>query len=811
MNAKTTLVLLILLVLGGGLYYVVRQKNAIEAAKEPVAPPNRDAAATTRDLVNAKPGDAVKITVKRKNQPEWSFAKEEKSDLASPPAWRMTAPLQMSVTGYEVDRIGRQITGLQYDVSYKSGDPGTVTAAEAGLDPAELVITVVDAAGNSATVEIGRPRTESETYVRLPNSDTIVVAKSNLKNLVKPTAIEYRDLQLWNFAAEKATHVEIDDRTQADKPIRYSFVKEGGKWLMQSPVTARATGKVDEMLRTMNRLRSNKWEDDRRERLAIFGLAPAAWSIRATVVEDVPSVQPNPEDENAEEKPDPQPESKTTVYELHLSSQSPIGDDAKAYIRTGDDSFVGTIAKVNSDKFKPAMADWRDMHVTSANVNDATRIELLVQGSQATLTKALGRWKFDPEGTPAEDAAVKSLLKAIADLSAVSFAEGKPTDAAALDMVNPQAEIRLTIPGAEEVERITVGGNTDAMARPLVYVRRNEVASVAKVRASEVAPLTQHPRHYRDRAILDIHADRFETITLQTRDGETATPILATFERIEGQWSMTAPLAATARSDRLDQLVTALGALRAESTAAEGSESSAFGLDAPSARITFTYKPPVQYRVEPQSPGEQNEGEAAPAESKPMVSKEFQPPSETIEIAFAQYDGKFYAKRADRPAVYQVNSDVYQKLMLEYRAGDGLAFEDAKVRRFTLRSGDAIDTFERKDGKWVYTLEPDLPLDTAKVNNLLLQIKDLKTERFVEHAAKDLAAYGLVPPAQQADVSMEDGTELSLLVSSRSPEKGTDRGLYAAVKGRPGVFLLAPDAAKRLQVVLQDLEAGKKP
>jgi hypothetical protein len=812
MNTRTTFLLFTLLVVAVGTYaLLMRQQETKQAAVEAQPAPAVEPAGITRDLFSPKPGEADRVVVKRRDQDEWVFDRDESAGGTMAPQWRMTSPIQTPVTGFEIDRIARQISNLRYTISFKAGTPDAVTPDQAGLAPPELVVTVTDATATSYAVEIGRPRADSETYVRVAGTDTIVVAEANLKNLVKPRAVEYRDLQLWNFAAEKATRVELDDRSQAESPVHYVFVKDGARWMMQEPVAARATSKIDDMLRTMNRLRAMKWEEDRAERLAAYGLDPAAQTIRVTVVEEVAK-----ENENQDEKEgEPEKESRTTVYELHLSTQSPIGDESRVYFRAGSDPFVGTLVRVNADKFKPVMSEWRDMHVTPAAVNEATRIELNIEGDAATLVKTAGRWKFEADGSPAEDSVVRAMLKSLADLTAVSFTDGEPTDPGALGMVNPRAEIRLTIPGAEQVERITVGGPTDAASKRLVYVRRNDVASVAKVRAAELASLTQAPSAYRDRTIFDIHPDRFDRLELETRNPEIAADAHVTLEKSDSLWTMVAPVAAPIRSDRIGQLVSALSTLRAEAIVADDGDAAAYGLDQPTARVRFTYRPPVQYRVEPAETAEpendddQEEGEAAKAER--MVTREVQPPPETLELLFSHRNGKHYARRADRPTIYQVHPDVYQKLSQEFRTHEVMGFDDTKVTRFEFRSEDGAHTFEKRNGTWVYVPEPDLPLDSTKVTNLLLQLKDIRTERYVRHETEALSEFGLDRPAREANVRLDDGSEMTLLISGSSPARGVEKGNFATVKDRKGVFLLAPDTITRLTVVLPDLEAARRP
>ena len=96
-----------------------------------------------------------------------------------------------------------------------------------------------------------------------------------------------------------------------------------------------------------------------------------------------------------------------------------------------------------------------------------------------------------------------------------------------------------------------------------------------------------------------------------------------------------------------------------------------------------------------------------------------------------------------------------------------------------------------------------------RVDNLLLQIRDLRTQRYIRHAAGDLATFGLSAPSQEVAVLLKDGTSRVLWVSDQLGGDGTDKGFYAAVKGRSGVFLLTTDSAKRFEVSLDELESDR--
>jgi hypothetical protein len=173
MNAKTTIALLFMLGASVLLLVVVRkQPSDAKSAETPAMPASSPIA---RQLLKEKLGDVTKLVVRRADQPEWVFEKGGDAASASP-EWKMTAPAEMKTTGFEVDRIARELTRLQFEISYKTGQPGAVSAKDAGLDPPQATVELTDAEKRSAKIEIGGPASDQSTYVRLAGSDEIVVA-----------------------------------------------------------------------------------------------------------------------------------------------------------------------------------------------------------------------------------------------------------------------------------------------------------------------------------------------------------------------------------------------------------------------------------------------------------------------------------------------------------------------------------------------------------------------------------------------------------------------------------------------------------
>jgi len=784
MNPKNTVLLLLtLIVLAGALYALRAQPGRTTATSAPTGP--RDTTAATRDLIEDEFADFVKVSIKRRERPEWVFEKKA-TEEGGADEWHMTAPHQFKVVSWEVEKFPRQIGELRYDISYEPGQAGAVTAAKAGLEPPQAVVTMTDTNGKSVSVEIGGPASEREMYVRLAGTERICVGKSSLTGLFKNKAVEYRDKLLWSFDGEDAVRLEVVDRSGGDE-THYAFVRDGARWMIEAPFTARATAKVADAVNTLARLRAIQWQDDDADKLAIYGLDTAALTVRVTVEEEV-DVEDDTAEANDEASPDEQPEApprtetKTAVYELHVSDRSPIGEDTKTYVRVDDEAAVATVMKTVVDKLKPDMTSWRDMQVTPVDVTTAITAEVRTQGGSFTAQKEGSQWRRQSDDSLLDAVAIDELLGAAGKLSAAAYVDAASEEASGFGFDHPQADIRFVVPGVEQSERIVVGDPTDPTSKRLVYVRRNDSLSVGKVRTADVEKLIRAPVAYIDRTVLNLVTDRVVEVSIESTNPLTRVRQTAAYGKNGGTWSMIAPVAADLRPDAMEKLVAALADLRALRAVAESDQSTAFGLHDPAAVVTITYESTAG------AVGESSEAGG----------------TESLVLQFARHDGSVYARRANATSIFEVGPDLLDQLEQEFRQEQVWTFQTDDVTGFGVKAPDGNFRFERRGGQWAYAAEPDLPLDAKKVEELLLRIRDLKIVRYVDPQGSIPTAFGLEAAQFSVTVTEAKGTTRRLVVSQHQDVPGHPVG---AIEGVAGVFALEANATDRFSVSLAELEA----
>ncbi len=819
MNPKTTLVLAVVLVVVVGLIWLAGGDKPAEQVppKAPTQLLEETPLIAAEDL-----GEVVKIVCRHGEEPEWAFERVSESGAGGQPEWKMTAPMEAAATAWQVNGIARRIQQLNYKVRFSTEGAGAVTAAQAGLEPPASTVVLSDEKGRSVTVQVGRKPADDQTYVRLGGQGDIYVVSASLDTLLKKKAIEYRDQQICKFDKQHAKRLEITDYPEGGEPMSYVLVRSETGWTFEQPVKAATVAdKIDQALSTLAALRVTNWVEAEAADLAKFGLQDQGLLVKVTVQEPVEPPEEEADDEESADSPDnentaadqaesedeaeePAPEPVVRELAVRVSRRSPLGESTSVYVCPDGEQAVGTLTKTLADRLTPDLAEWREMRVTRAAVTTADRIDLTTPEGEASFTREAGKWIDAATGDKVDETAVTELLSQLGSLKAQNYVELGAADQTDFGLDAPQVTIRLNVPGQPEAERIVVGGFTDAERRRMVYVRHNEAEQVAKVRVADVDKLTRDPSEYRDRTVFDLEPDRIQRVAITRQDALTGGPFAFALGRTDDRLAIVEPVAAETSDEQVKQLTAALAALKA-TTVMPPASAAEYGLDSPTVTCEFTYRPPEITRyVETEEPPEE---EGTTATQPALRAETYQPPDEVYAIVVAKHQGQVYVKREDRPTVYQVPERILHLLDAEYHDPAILRFEESQVVgiRVTNPDGTAHE-FAKVDDQWTYRPEPDLPIDPNRVQDLLLRIKDLKSERFVAYGVENLADYGLDQPQASVTVRLDDENERTLLVAAEVCPADPSERCYATVAGSGEVFLVDRDAIERFAVDLAEFE-----
>jgi hypothetical protein len=812
MNFRTTYLLAIaLLVVVLGLY-LVGQRRAAHVNDNVEAPPTGKAA-VQRSIIGEDFGDVVKIVCRVGDEPEWVFQAEPPADAetfdAATASWKMVAPVEAKVQDWAVRDIASRIKRLQYAIAYQPDQPGAVTAAEAGLQPPHAVVTLANRKGKTVQVRLGRDASPSSGYVQLQEGRDIYLVDAAVKRLLKDRARDYWDRNITDFPADKVVRLEVETQDEDGHPVTYALVKQGTKWVFESPFKADAVdAKVREAIAALSRLNVSEWVADTVDKPGLYGLDHPHLVWRATVEETVEPEKPQNEtaNDNAAQPP-PEPEVKTVVHEVRISDLSPIGDDQKVYVQPGDRPVVATVSKSAIEKLEPVIREWRDMRVVTADVTSAERIEMTVADESATVQRESGLWHYVEDAAPADATQIRDLLSKIKELKAENFVTGAAADPDAFGLKNPQGDLVLTLPGQDRTERITVGGFTDAHAQRLVYVRRDDEDTVAKVRVTEVKPLLRSPLEYRDRQVFNFPTDQLERIDVARPDEVQGGRFEFALAKTDDGWKLAEPVTADAEQEAAKKLAADLASLRAIAVVAVSGDPAEYGLDDPAIAVTLTIQPP-EVGTNAETDIETEPGTTQPTTSPSEEAETYVPPAETYELRVSLRDGTVYAQWMGSDTIYSIDRKTYDALMAEYHARTIFQFEASDVLEVSVTTPNGQDGFVKDGGQWKYVPEPDLPIDAKRVDNLLVQIADLKAERYVAYGADELgwAGYGLSDPSHTLTVRTAKG-ETTLRVSPQTCDAIPGGLHYAVLEGTRDVFLVSPNTIRRFTISIDGFEA----
>lgn len=799
MNFKTTVGLFIAVVaLGAGIVFLQKKNPPPRPTLAPISPSLETVA--DKKLFETPLGAINKIQVQRDKQLEWTFARSKESG-----EWRMIAPGKGEVQKWQVEQIANTLTGLTYAVSYDSGS--TVTLKSAGLDPPRAVVTLTDENDKSVTVRVGRQEGANEAYVALGDDDTIYRVKRSLQYLLKKSHLDYYERKLVDAKPEFIVRFRIESNNDVGDRDVVVVARSGTGWEFQKPV--RATGMsetLDKLCTTFSSLNVVAWVDDDVDDPSVFGVDDDALAVTATVRKDAPAAEAESadhEEEGGEGKEDIPPLFEDVT--VRFSAVHPLGEDNKVYVRRGDEKRVGTVMLTIADQFKPDLSQWRDNRLTTSDPMTARKVTLTVGDQTATFVRRGLGWSYEDSGEPADRTELESLLRRIKETDAVNFVNDVSDDSAAFGFDEPKGVIQVAFDD-DRTETFTIGGFTDARTKRLVYVRCGESGSVAKVRVNDVTALLRPPVTYRDRTIVEVDKEKFIGIEIRRKSKRSGEPDVAFTLAKEGDaWRMTAPVEGDVDAQAVDQLLSTLSNMRGRELIDAGGDLSSFGLDKPDVTLSYTYLPPVIYKMKPRKEAEASEdGESGEDQPQKLDAEPYQPPAETLTLHASNKNNNLYLIRESYPdLVYVITKPAFEQFNADYRDRSLFDFEASVVTQFALTVGEETEGFEKKDDGWAYQLEPDIPIDSSRVTNYLLRVKDLKADRFVDFDADDLSAYGLDAPSHKLVVTLDDGTVQTLLISKQTTQGS---GRYAAIEGGPIVVALEPDAIDRIKIDIAEFE-----
>jgi hypothetical protein len=798
--------------------------------------------------VNAKDFDTVEIQRRRPKEETLLFVR--KGD-----GWEMRRPYPLRADGFQVDTVIREVAGAS-----KEKADLVSSLKEYELDNPAAVVTLRQGADKEWKLNLGRqsPGPDAQAVVYVTSSDRskepMAVKRTDLEYLFK-SLDEFRAKDLLEASAFNTTYVNLqqpkqgpvilektsDRRWRFEKPA-YGEADFEGDTTPPPPGTGRdqpaqpITG-VKGLLEDIGgiKVESNTDfgpPDASDSQLAQFGLEKDRPAFMRIEIKRTPGGLLGAGDEKKEpvqdallignlvEHKDDKKEDNGEKKEDKKDDKPAADKPAKRYVRLESEKAVAKVAVKNPDLIAKVVADpsvLRNRNLVEIDQRDTDAIDLKNSNGLLKLRKELGAWKLfagSGKGRSADDPAVQGLLAALTQKRQVqSFPdaakeadmgfdkpeavvvslwvngiqkeeknEDKPDDKKDKPEEKKDADAEPKLKDAKPTVKLTFGKEE----KDAVYVRR-EVGSdktLVMVPKTVMAKVNQGPLAYLDRNLPSFSETAEVTSLVLQRGGETFE-----VDKESGVWKIKEPKEFAGRSAdaaKVEAVIRELRGLRAETLVAEGMvDLEKYGLKAPQVKATIKIK------------GKDDK------------------PEEWVYTFGKETDDKtgVYAKQDRRDLVFAVRPDVLTTVRSDLLDPTVFSFDVNKVKGLKLFGWKQAIGFtfglelERKDAStWTVKLPPDFDLDRVKAEEFLVNVANLKAERFVLHKGGPQPEHKLGKDAAlQIEITL-DGEKATLTLALGDVK---DKAYFAQSSTLPGAVFVVPQ--DRFEQVLSGPKYFSKP
>ena len=443
---------------------------------------------------------------------------------------------------------------------------------------------------------------------------------------------------------------------------------------------------------------------------------------------------------------------KPTTHVLKVGKADAAGERP---VRADDGPAAGVLLPRAAAALAKGKLDVADRSLLAFDPATLTAIKRETPEGELTLAQAGLGWEVTaPDKHKADKPTVDALADQLGRLRAGRVAAFDPKDLAPFGLDAPAATFALT--AGDKPLTLAVGGpvsDDPADDRYAAAATPGRPVTVGVLPAALANQLLADPLAFRDRAL----APRFvDADKLVVKRGDRT----ATFEKQAGTWKLTAPVAADAEAADLDELVTALGEVRADELVADApADLGPYGLAEPATMLTLS----------------------AGGEDKL-----------TLQVGGAGRDGRRVYARAAGPLVGLLDPGLSDKVRAEFRKRQVFAdLDPAKADVVTVSTDRGTFSLRKQGTGW----GPEV--DAAAVTDFLAAVAGLKAERFAADVDADPRLYGLDTPARVVVVTQRGAAAKTLQLGGPVGGSGGKR-VYARVPDRPGVFELSEAATAAL-------------
>ncbi len=313
-----------------------------------------------------EPKALTTISLSRGNAVAVAFQKEAEE-------WVMTAPVKSATAHYAVASLADTLTDLRFRDKFKPEASGRRSLEAVGLASPQASLKFTDTDGVERTLLIGKHSPTGGVYVRVGGDSSNTVYEVNPQNWydqLDGDPAQFRSRELFTIDTEHVTALGIGHPDETVAPVELVKSAASGKWVVQRPVSTRASAKaVANILEQLRNLRIDTFEEVKRDNPAT-GLAKPRLTVKFFESAAVPATAP------AATGPATQP--KVTATTIDFGYATDLSNKQVYAALTGSPEVVS----VSMDTYKQLnkeLNDLRDPAVTPAPVAEATSIEILTR------------------------------------------------------------------------------------------------------------------------------------------------------------------------------------------------------------------------------------------------------------------------------------------------------------------------------------------------------------------------------------------------------------------------------------------------
>ena len=359
---------------------------------------------------------------------------------------------------------------------------------------------------------------------------------------------------------------------------------------------------------------------------------------------------------------------------------------------------VGLVAYIYFVDSKKPASDAAETKAKAFTV-DADQIEEIQikpsSGEASRVQKTNGSWQLvEPEKTEADQGQVTNAASSLASLEINRIVDDNPSDLAQYGLNPPKTDVAFRVKGKNELQHLLLGEKTATGSD--LYAKTPDQKRVFLIAAYLENTFERTPFDLRDKAVLKFDQSKADGVE-SVHDGMTTT-----LAKSGSDWAITKPYKARADFAGAEAILTALSSAQMQKIVSnEAKDLGKYGLDKPESTIT-------------------------------AVSG-----STRASLAVGKKDGDSnYARDLSRPLIFTIPSTTAADLEKDATTlrrkdmFDGRSFNTARVE---LKRGSETLTFDKskgKDGKDVWKNAAGKEVDTAKFEDMLTKLSNIRAQLF---------------------------------------------------------------------------------